>query len=53
MKSQDFRTEMIGKVRAFDAWAWKDETEFPECYRDYEFPDWFELFCEFLEKDSV
>lgn len=51
MTSQEFRTEMINKIRAFDAWAYKDELADPECYRDYEFQEWFELFDQWMQND--
>jgi len=51
MTAQEFRTEMINKIRAFDAWAYKDQLANPSEYEDYEFQEWFELFEGWLQND--
>jgi hypothetical protein len=51
MTSQEFRTEMITKIRAFDSWAYKDELLDPTSYVDYGFQEWFELFESWMQND--
>jgi hypothetical protein len=52
MTAQEFRSEMIERIRAFDRWAYKDQIVSPEDYSDYEFQEWFELFEDWLSGNS-
>lgn len=47
MDAQQFRAEMILRVRRFDSWAYKDQLENPSEYENYTFDDWFSLFSEY------
>jgi len=49
MSAEEFRTEMIVRVRAFDKWAYKDQLSSPGDYEGYSFDDWFALFQDFME----
>lgn len=44
MTAEEFRSEMILRVRAFDKWAYKDELENSAEYEGYSFDQWFDLF---------
>jgi hypothetical protein len=49
MTAEEFRSEMIVRVRAFDKWAYKDQLSSPADYEGYEFGDWFDLFDNFMK----
>ena len=51
MKSQEFRSYMIDRIREFDKWAWKDEADSPEDYENMTKELWFELFMGFNGND--
>lgn len=51
MTAQEFRSEMILKIRSFDDFAYKDQLANPADYTDYGFQEWFELFEEFMQND--
>lgn len=49
MNSFDFRSDMIKKIRAFEAWAWKDSNEYPENWTEVDtFEAWFNLFKDYV-----
>ncbi len=47
MTAEEFRSEMIVRVRAFDKWAFRDEMDNPAEYAGYTFEQWFTLFQDF------
>lgn len=49
MRPEEFRTEMIRKIRDFDTWLYKDAMSNPRDYDNYEFQEFFELFQEWLD----
>ena len=52
MKSMDFRQQMLVKLRAFEGWAWKDELENPDDWKNMDFKSWVKMFNEYLENDD-
>jgi len=50
--AQEFRSDMITLIRAFDNWAYKDQLANPSDYDQYTFNDWLELFETFLENKN-
>lgn len=52
MTAQQFRSEMILKIRQFDSWSYKDQLASPADYKDYEFSDWFDLFTNYMENEN-
>lgn len=51
MNSQDFRSFIIRKIRAFESWAWRDSMDNPEDWNDLDEAAWIKLFEEYLNND--
>ena len=50
MTAEEFRSEMIIRIRGFDSWAYKDQLQNPADYSNFEFSDWFDMFNDYMEQ---
>jgi hypothetical protein len=51
VNAEEFRSDMMVRIRAFDRWTYKDQLSNPEDYANMQLGDWWQMFITFVEDD--